>query len=184
MEIREEISDNGEIKAPKEILSLLSEEEDLLKIFEKITKFSFGEFEKNYIQYANNHYSNYVKFSNQFNAIIATLRNLKEEEALLLLKEFLRTNPTDIHYAEGLYYLGYIYYRLGNYNEAEKTFHDFLINHSFRAISHGKAHYFLGRCYHLRGYPSLALKEYFFASLDENELLKKTSNTKIEEISK
>jgi len=171
-------------ESPKDLLPYFVEETDFIKFLEKSTKFSFGEIEQNYIRYSKNRYSSFTKLTPHFLSIVAQLRNLKEEETLPLLQEFLRTNPTDIHYGEGLYYLGYINYRIGNYSEAEKILNDLLINHSYETVSHGKAHFFLGRCYQLRGYSSLALPEYRYALLGENELLIKVAEKNIKEMSK
>lgn len=177
------LTENCGSGAPKDLLPYFSEETDFLKFLEKSAKFSFGEIEQNYIRYSKNRYSSFTKLTPHFISIVAQLRNLKEDETLPLLQEFLRTNPTDIHYGEGLYYLGYINYRLGNYSEAEKVFSDLLVNHSYETISHGKAHFFLGRCYQLRGYSSMAIPEYRYALLDENELLKKVAEKNIKEMS-
>ncbi len=176
--------EKSEKNHPEEILQLFSEDKEFSKLLEESSKFSFAEFEQNYLEYSKNRYQNYSRFFAQFLKIVGYLRSLKEEEALPLLQEFLRTNPTDIHYGEALYYLGYTNYRLGDYSEAEKIFNTLLLNHSYETISHGKAHFFLGRCYHLRGYESLALPEYIYASIDENELLRNIANRKIDEISK
>lgn len=177
------LNENYGTETPKDLFLYLSEESNFLKFLEKYTKFSFEEIEKNYIKYSKSRYSSLTKLTPYFRSIIAQLRNMKEDEALPLLQEFLGTNPTDIHYAEGLYYLGYINYRLGNYSEAEKVFNDLLVNHSYHTISHGKAHFFLGRCYQLKGYSSMAFPEYRYALLDENELLKKVAQKNIKEMS-
>ncbi|MCX7829532.1 MAG: tetratricopeptide repeat protein [Acidobacteria bacterium] len=178
------VINNSEEESPKAIISQIGQESDFSTFLEKITKFSFQEIEQNYIKYSKNRYAGLTSLSNFFYSIVGQLRNLKEDSALPALKEFIRTNPTDIHFGEGFYYLGYANYRLGNYPEAEKIFGDLLINHSFKTISQGKAHLFLGKCYQLRGYPSLAVPEYRYALLGEDELLRKVANKRIEEITK
>lgn len=174
----------SQINSLEEYLKMAYLEDNFNEIISKNSKFSLEEMEQNYIKYAINRYVSLTKSNVIFRNMVDKIRSLKEEEALSLLQDFLKNNPTDLYYGEGLYYLGYINYRLGNLREAEQIFNNLLTNHSFDTISQGKAHYFLGRCYQLRGFNSLAFSEYRYAALDSNPLLSKVAFKKMEEMAK
>jgi tetratricopeptide (TPR) repeat protein len=173
--------DKADVNSPYELLSQFLKGENYPSTLEKVTLTDFSSLVTEYERFCKNYVEKMSEQSPHFFSIISELKQLKEEEAISKLESFVRQYPLDIHYGETLYYLGWANYRLGNYKEAENIFINLLNNYSFVTISHGKAHYFLGRTYELRGFKTLAYFEYKFANIEDNELLRKVTSNKMSE---
>lgn len=167
-----------------EILNVFLKEDNYLRAIEKICFSNVALLESQFENFSKDYLKNLLKNSDNFSNIVSYLRQLKEDEAINKLNDFIKSNPTDIHFGEGLYYLGWANYRIGNYKEAENIFINLINNYSFLTISIGKTHYFLGRCYELLGYKTLAYFEYKNSLLEDNELLRKVSQKKMKELEK
>ena len=176
--------DKTNVNSTYELLLQFLEGENYPSTLEKITLTDFSSLVTEYERFCKSYLDKMTEQSSHFFSIISELRQLKEEEAIPKLESFVRHYPLDIHYGETLYYLGWANYRLGNYKEAENIFINLLNNYSFVTISHAKAHYFLGKCYELRGFKTLAYYEYKFASIEDDELLRKVISNKMSEFEK
>lgn len=142
----------------------------------------FGDFQDHYKKFAVNYLSVLTVNRQRFKKAVGLLRELDEKEGRLQFLDFTRNLPTDLYAGEARYYLCYSEYRLGGYQKAIDGLLDLLNNSPYSTASQGKAHYFLGRSYEMRGFKSLAVVEYRLGLLEDNELLGKACGLRMKEM--
>ena len=103
--------------------------------------------------------------------MVGLLRREEDPAALKAVQIFLREHPVDLYAGDCRYYLGYSLYRLGRYDEAIRAFTDLLMNYPHSTTKQGKAHFFMGRCYHTLNYKPLAEEQYRLAAIDPSSHL-------------
>lgn len=145
---------------------------------------TFDDFQDHYRKFAVNYLSVLTVNRQKFKKAVGLLRELDEKEGRIQLNDFARNLPTDLYAGDARYYLCYSEYRLGNSQKAIDGLLDLLNNSPYSTASQGKAHYFLGRSYELKGFRSLALMEYRLACLEDNELLRKACGLRLKEMDK
>jgi len=145
---------------------------------------SFELFGQRYRKYALNYLSVLTSERSRFRKAVDMLRRINEEEGYPLLVDFVKNHPTDLYAGDAAYYLHYAEYRLGRPQKAIDGFQDLLNNAPYSTSSQGKAHYFLGRSYELKGFRTLAMVEYRLAELEDNDLLRKAGNMRLRELEK
>jgi hypothetical protein len=151
---------------------------------EKAFGADFNAFQDHYKAFSLNYLSVIMTNRPLFKKAVLLLRELKEEECYPILLDFTKNHPTDLYAGEASYYLSYADYRLGNSQKAIDGFLDLLNNRPYSMVSQGKAHYFLGRCYDLKRFRSLAVIEYRLGNLEDSDLLKKASDMRLKELEK
>jgi TolA-binding protein len=164
------------------LLEKLSSGMDYKTAIESTFGSDFNSFQDYYKNYSLTYIASLTENRQTFRKALLLLRELKEEESRALLLDFTKNHPTDIYSGEASYYLNYSYYRLGDYKKANDGFLDLLNNRPFSTASQGKAHYFLGRSYELKGFKTLAVIEYRLSCLEENDLLRKAAEMRLKEL--